>query len=116
MGVHKLKDVRRRFRPMTGNSRHRSLIVVAGLAILLMAFAAPAPAQSTADKADSVIIPASAGPDEEITGENENAEDQAVDDNSLVPKGRHGGAKQTETQQSNSSSSSTSKKNLKQRK
>lgn len=97
---------------MRGNTGQISLIVVAGLAILLLAFAVSAPAQSTKAKDDYVIIPASEGPNEEITTGDENADDDSADENSLVPKGRHGGAQHNETQQSNNTNAAAGKKNL----
>jgi hypothetical protein len=65
---------------MTGITKHVSLIVVAALAILFIAFVAPAPAQSKSDKDPSIGNQASSEPDEATAEE---------DEASLVPKGRH---------------------------
>ncbi|MBI5250339.1 MAG: tetratricopeptide repeat protein [Desulfomonile tiedjei] len=102
---------------MTGNARYISLIVVAGLVILLTAFAVPAPAQSTTEKEDHLLIPESSEPVEATANEviaNEDAEesdDLDAEDDSLVSKGRDKGAQRSlGTQQANSTNSTANTK------
>lgn len=87
---------------MTGMTKHLSLIVVAALAVLFIAFAAPAPAQSTSDKDPSIGTHTSSGPDEAIEEE---------DDASLVSKGRRGAAAHAgQTQQATQSNATADTK------
>ncbi len=98
-----------------GNTKYIRLIVVAGLTILLTAFAVPALAQSTTDKEDYSLVPESSAAkegtagEEIASGEAVESDDPSVEEDSLIPKGRNRGSQRAVVNQQTNQTNLTDK-------